>query len=193
MIDPLRQAHGIHSVLWRRLDVVGLEACAIVYDGAGAILSGSALFAAGDTPVRFDYSVTCTADWVGRAALIDRWVGADKTTLALERCDTGGWSANGCAINGVDGLLDIDLGFSPATNTNAIKRLGLDIGASAELVAVWLDDEAWAFKPLRQRYTRQSETRYRYLSVDSGYEADLTVDAFGIVRTYPDLWDAVTA
>jgi len=43
-------------------------------------------------------------------------------------------------IGGVDALRDIDLGFTPATNMNAIKRLQLPIGEHAEFTAVWLDD-----------------------------------------------------
>lgn len=179
--------------MWRRLDVTGMEACAVVRAGAGYMVSGAALYAVENEPIRIEYSVTCAEDWACRAATVDRWIGADRMQIAIQRRDDGRWAIDGRAIDGVDGLVDIDLGFTPATNTNAINRLKLSIGDQAASTAVWLDDETWTFKPLRQRYERLSDSSYRYLSVDSGYEAVLEVDDFGLIRVYPDLWQTVMA
>lgn len=181
----------VRSTMWRRIDVDGMEACSIKKHGLGRVTSGMVIYAARNTLVRIKYSVACTSEWKCYTAKIDRWVGANKSTVDLQRLEDGRWSANDQIIVGVDDLLDIDLGFTPATNTNAIKRLNLDIGSSAELTAVWLDDESWTFKPLKQRYERLSKNTYRYVSIDSGYQADLTVDDFGLVQVYPKLWKAI--
>lgn len=183
----------MRSVMWRRTAGTGMEACAISKDGTGHIISGTALYVEQQTPMRLEYSVRCDADWGCRAASVDRWAGADKIEIRLQRDDDGHWTANGDLIADMNGLRDIDLGFTPATNTNAIKRLNLDIKDDATFTAVWLDDETWTFKPLKQRYARLTEDIYRYTSIVSGYEATLTVDDFGFVRTYPNLWDAVTS
>ncbi len=183
----------MRSIMWQRIDILGSEACSINHNGTSHVVSGMAIYAAESYPVRIAYSVTCNDEWECHAATVERWIGADRLNLALTRQANGTWTLNDKAVDAVDTLLDIDLGFTPATNTNAIKRLGLRIGDQAEFTAVWLDDKTWTFKPLRQRYERLNENSYRYTSVDSGYETDLIVDEFGLVRVYPDLWEAVKA
>ncbi|MEM8976605.1 MAG: putative glycolipid-binding domain-containing protein [Pseudomonadota bacterium] len=181
----------MRSTMWRRIDVPGMEACSIKKGSAGSVISGMAIYASENAPVRIGYSVTCTSDWECSAATVDRWIGEEKLKISLRRLEDGRWSANDQVIDGVDALLDIDLGFTPATNTNAIKRLNLGVGGSSEFTAVWLDDESWTFKPLKQRYERLSSNAYKYVSVDSGYEAELTVDDFSFVQVYPELWETV--
>ncbi|WP_100368765.1 putative glycolipid-binding domain-containing protein [Yoonia maricola] len=177
--------------MWRRIDVIGLETCALGPSDDGYKMAGAALFADTEKPLRLEYEVHCNDTWECTKAMVKKWRGINATTLCLERTIDGQWSADGQTIRNVDGLVDIDLGFTPATNTNAIKRLGLNVGDQQEFTAVWLDERTWAFKPLRQRYERLSNNKYRYVSVESGYEAQLEVDDFGLVRTYPDLWQAV--
>jgi hypothetical protein len=64
--------------------------------------------------------------------------------------------ANDRPIDLTGGLLDVDLGFTPASNTNAIRRLDLGIGETTETIAVWLDTADWTVKPLTQSYERLS-------------------------------------
>lgn len=184
---------AVPSTMWRRIDLTGMDACSISQEGTGSVISGMAVYAFQGTPVRIGYSVACTSDWTCSAATVERWIGEDKLNIALRRCEDGRWTVNDQAVSGVDALLDIDLGFTPATNTNAIKRLKLDVGGHSEFTAIWLDEESWTFKPLKQRYERLSEETYKYVSVDSGYEAVLTVDDFGLVQVYPELWETVNA
>lgn len=180
-------------VLWRRIDVVGLDACSFDASDTGYLVSGTALYQHGAAPACFAYEVSCGSDWSSRTARVRGWVGSRDIDFTVSRSAAGAWSVEGEVIAGVDGLLDIDLGFTPATNTNAIKRLGLAVGAEAETTAVWLDVDAWRFKPLRQVYRRLSETTYAYNSPSHGYSARLETDDFGIVRVYPDLWTAISA
>ncbi|WP_282022223.1 putative glycolipid-binding domain-containing protein [Ruegeria faecimaris] len=183
----------MRSTMWRRIDVVGTEACSVNRNGTSRVISGMAVYVVENSPVRIAYSVTCNDEWECSAATVQRWIGADRVDLVLVKQDDGTWTSNDKVVDAVDELLDIDLGFTPATNTNAIKRLQLGIGDQAEFTAVWLDDETWTFKPLKQRYERLNENTYRYTSINSGYEANLTVDGFGFVRVYPEYWKAVIA
>ncbi len=181
----------VTSAMWRRIDVTGMEACSISQEDDGSVISGTAIYKSDSTPVRICYSVACTPDWECTAATVERRIGNDKLNITLRRREDGRWMANDQVITGVSALLDIDLGFTPATNTNAIKRLNLGVGGQSEFAAVWLDDESWTFKPLKQRYERLSKNAYKYVSVDSGYEAELIVDEFGLVQVYPELWETV--
>lgn len=161
--------------------------------GSANVLSGTAIHASDKGPVRVNYTVTCDRDWACRAARVDRQVGADRVQHRLQRQQSGLWTVNDQPIGGGDEWLDIDLGFTPATNTLAINRLKLGVGDHADLTALWLDETTWTFRPLRQRYVRLSRYSYTYMSLQSGYETELTVNEFGLVRAYPGLWEEVVA
>lgn len=181
------------TVMWRRIDVVGMDACAYRQSADGYSISGTALFLDGTEPAKLAYRVHCNADWSSQSAWVGGWVGSEEKEFSLMRDAVGNWSVNDEKIDGVAGLLDIDLGFTPATNTNAIRRLVLEVGEQVETVAVWLDTEQWRVKPLRQVYRRLSETEFAYRSLTHDYTANLVTDDFGIVRLYPQLWAAVPA
>jgi uncharacterized protein len=85
--------------------------------------------------------------------------------------------------------VDVDLGFTPATNTLPIRRLGLEVGEAAELAVAWLRWPTLRVERAEQRYERLARDRYRYSSGD--FEADLTVDEHGLVVEYEGVWRAV--
>jgi uncharacterized protein len=89
------------------------------------------------------------------------------------------------------GLDDIDLGFTPGSNTNAIRRANLSEGSGADSVAVWLDPEDWVVRRLPQSYVRTGPRTFTYESPRHGYRATLIVDEFGAVIEYPGLWTMV--
>lgn len=88
------------------------------------------------------------------------------------------------AVAGLDGLRDVDLGFTPATNTLPMRRLALEVGESAEVDAVWVRFPELEVARLPQRYTRLEGMRYRYESAGGAFLAELEVDANGLVIRY---------
>lgn len=180
------------TVLWRRIDVEGMDACSFDRSENGYLISGTALYQDHCGPAKVEYQVHCDADWSSRSAHVSGWVGSTKKDFTLSRSPEGSWSIGGKRIAGLDGLLDIDLGFTPATNTNAINRLGLGIGAETETTAVWLDVDDWCFKPLTQIYRRLTQTKFAYRSPLHDYAADLITNDFGVIQSYPRLWKAVS-
>jgi uncharacterized protein len=85
--------------------------------------------------------------------------------------------------------VDVDLSFTPATNTLPIRRLRLDVGEEAEILVAWLVWPELEVRPVRQRYARLAQDRYRYAQDD--FEAELVVDDEGLVLEYEGLWRAV--
>lgn len=183
--------HQERTILWNRLDVDGMEACRFRPMGDGWEIQGTASYRENGTVVSLTYIILCTDDWITQRARVNGWQGNRDIHIDLNRSPTGRWTVNGKQIDGTDGLFDVDLGFTPATNTLAIRRLNLAVGDEAETTAVWLDVSDWSLKPLRQIYRRTGETEYGYISPDTAYEAVLTVDTFGAVSVYPCLWSAL--
>ena len=181
---------AIYSVLWRGLYWAGHEACQLTSLDAGWQLRGSAVFAHEQQPCRLDYLIVCDAGWHTRRATVVGWVGNRPITvdLVVEAADL--WRLNGNPQPQVAGCTDLDLNFSPSTNTLPIRRLALALGQAAEVRAAWLRFPSFELEPLPQVYRRLAESTYRYESAGGQFVADLQVGSSGCVTSYPGLWQA---
>ena len=182
----------LREVIWRRLPSPGLEHCTLraVADGAWQ-LEGVAVAALDTLPVDVRYTISGTAAWQTRAVAVELRTGAVTRALHLRVDDQQRWwneSEGGGELVALRGCHDVDLGISPSTNTLPIRRLGLAVGASADLDAGWVRFPELAVEPLAQRYTRIGDRAYRYESRGSSFRADLSVDEEGLVVAYPGAW-----
>ena len=178
------------TVLWRRLDCPGHDACRLETDGSAWRLDGAAVFRDDDgRPARLTYRVEADAAWRTREGQVRGWLGAQAVDLDIARAADGTWTLNRAPVPGLEALVDLDLGFTPATNLLPLRRLALADGETAEAPAAWLDVAAGTLTVLRQRYTRRSATSYWYESFGVGYAGVLEVEPTGFIRRYPDLWE----
>lgn len=176
------------DILWRRLDVPGLDACRIERADSGWRLDGVAHFREGQTVCGISYEITHDQNWTTQSAKISGWIGQDSLNLRIRRTDSGDWFVNDALLECLGGCTDLDLGFTAATNTTAIRRLCLEPTQIADGVAAWLDTSDWRLKPLRQYYVKQSQHSYEYGSPAHGFQTLLTVNDAGLVTKYPDFW-----
>jgi uncharacterized protein len=176
---------------WRRLDNSGFEESLIEETGFGWNLTGQ-ICVNDDTEVHLKYEVRCDQDWRTRFALISNVVRDDTTQLEISADGEGNWMLGTSALPNVHGALDIDLGFTPATNTLPIRRLNLAVGESAEVTTAWVRFPELKVEPLNQSYTREASAVYRYVAVVDGeiFQAQLDTDEFGRVLKYEGLWVA---
>ena len=86
------------------------------------------------------------------------------------------------------GLIDIDLGFSPSTNTLPIRRLPLKVGDSAETTTFCVQFPNFEIVTFPQRYTCMAANTYLFESLDSTFKAMLEVNDDGLVTDYETLW-----
>jgi len=90
----------------------------------------------------------------------------------------------------VTGAIDLDLNFSPSTNSLPIRRLGLAVLHEAEVQAAWHRFPSFTLEPLTQRYRRLDATTYRYESAGGKFMTELRVNPAGFVTRYGDYWEA---
>jgi hypothetical protein len=180
---------------WRRLDVPGHEEARAERTGDGWRLCGELHADETGVVARLRYEIDCDAGWRTRSALIQGVVGNEPFRLALTADGTGRWARDGSAVPELNGAADVDLGFTPATNTLPIRRLGLGVGESAPVRSAWLRFPELRLEPLDQTYTRESERSFRYRAIVDGepFVALLETDAFGRVLRYEGLWEAELA
>ncbi len=178
----------MHSILWTCLDKNGQDACRISKVPDGWSIEGSALFCHQNDVASLYYRLACDDSWCSTMALVKGWFGAKNIELSIIQEGCKRWFINGHHDASLDGLMDIDLGFTPASNTNALRRLNLKASEAATSVALWLDTEDWKVKKLYQEYACIVPHTYDYASPLHDYRAILKTTDFGIISEYPGLW-----
>jgi hypothetical protein len=139
-------------------------------------------------PCRLDYSVVCADNWRTRSGRVAGWIGDKIIDVSVRADGAGRWWLNEIERPAVAGCIDLDLNFIPCTNLLPIRRLGLAVGADAQVRAAWLRFPSFAVEPLDQYYPRSERMAYRYESSDEALVADLRVNAAGFVVDYPPFW-----
>jgi hypothetical protein len=177
-----------HTVLWRRLDLPGHEACRVIELETGWQISGTAVFAHERQACRLDYAIACDARWRTLSAEVWGWIGDRGVSVEVVREASGQWQLNGGECPEVDGCIDVDLNFSPSTNLLPIRRLDLKVGQAAPVRAAWLRFPSFALEPLEQVYERLDTHLYRYESAGGRFVARVGVDETGLVTDYGEIW-----
>ena len=168
-----------YTARWRTWDHEHLETVMLRWENEGWTATGEV----GREAVT--YVLRLSATWQVRQFLLfrdldepDLWLGADGT---------GRWGEmNGDHRHDLAGCTDVDLAVTPFTNSIPIRRLKLDVGASADVVAATIDIDALGVVPVRQRYERLTARRFRRTNLDSGEITEFDVDEYGLVHDEPD-------
>ena len=176
------------SALWRRLDTPGHDAANVWQTRQGWHLEGHAVFRHARGPARLAYRVDCEPSWITRSAVVDGWVGDERIKLTVERSTGGQWWLNERVYTKLADCLDVDFGFTPATNFLQLRRCNLAVGEKATFSVAWLDVPDPSLTHLEQRYDKRTETTYWYESPQGPYEGLLEIAESGFVRCYPGLW-----
>ncbi len=137
------------------------------------------------------YAITLDDRWQTMAAHIHgRSVGGERTRH-LERAGSGRWLVDGELRPDLDGCLDVDLESSACTNTAALHRLALAVGAAADAPAVYVRAEDLSVRRLEQRYQRLDDDGvhqvHDYLSPAFDTHCHLRFDRSGLAVDYPGL------
>ena len=174
--------------IWQWVQSPGLERFELSRIGDEWLFRGTILTLAGNAAAEAKYEIVCDHSFRTRRANVSVRDATGERTLQIET-ESGRWYENGRENHTVKGAIDIDLGWSPSTNTLPIKRLKLEIGqSSGEFVAAWVRFPELTLQPLPQEYLRLQDRKYRYSSRGGAFVANLTVDEHDLVLDYEDFW-----
>src|SRR2546430_12642748 len=175
-------------ILWHGLIAPSMERFVAARSESGFLLSGLLLQAHRDAPYVVRYSIDVDEAWRTRAVQVEvENDGQHRTSLVTD--GSGRWSHDAELLPDLDDCLDVDLEWSPSTNTLPIRRLGLALGETKPVAAAWVRFPSLEVQRLDQSYERLDARRYRYRS--GRFTADLAVDEDGIVLQYGVNWKAV--
>lgn len=189
----IRFMQTVATLLWRRLDAPGHDACRLDRNDVAWQVDGAAVFRHSDGRIaQLHYRVRCDRHWHTQWGTVRGWLGDTPIDLSVAH-GAKGWTLNEQPVPDLSHCVDLDLGFTPATNLLQLRRLHLAEGESADAPAAWLDVGDGSLGLLEQRYERLAGGRYGYAAPRFDCRAELTVDADGFVHDYPGLWVAEPA
>lgn len=173
---------------WECLYTAGHDSAAVERRGAdgGWRLHGTAVFRHPAGPARVSYAVEIDAGWQSRRGSVQGWLGGQRFEHVIER-HADGWSLDG-RHQGLSHLVDLDFGFTPATNLLQLRRTALQPGQAADIPVVWFDLKQTGLVELPQHYACLDGSAYRYATPQGPYEAVLEIAPNGFVKLYPELW-----
>ena len=202
------------SLCWQRVDSTGIEH--VLFDDRSGLYARGTIVGTDPLAYSGSYELLADQEWASARLTINVEGAGWLRSLKLERA-AGRWHATAgeqgdldaalmhegqarAQLPGVENpdrlvtALDVDLGYSPLTNTLPIRRLGLRAAATGtqQTVAVaWVLVPSLVVVPAQQTYTVVGLGTIRYSSGD--FSAELTVDGDGFVTHYPGLAKLVTA
>ena len=175
---------------WMRLDRPGRDAALLEPRDGGWLLRGAAAFDHDGGSAAVAYQVEVDARWQTKRGVISGFLG-DKTIEHEIRRDDLGWRLNGVVVEGLEHLVDLDYGFTPATNVLQLSRVALELGQRAEVPVAWFDVDGASLIELPQSYERRSAASYWYEAPTVAYQGLLAIASNGFVQSYPGLWRLV--
>jgi hypothetical protein len=186
-----RRWRVIRDVMWWACDGPGLEHLRLMMCDSGVVANGVVLGVTQGRPFRVAYEVRCDAGWRVRAVRVG--LPGEPARADLLSDGKGKWATSeGRAMPYLEGCEYVDISEIPFTNTLPISRLGLASGETAEISVAYFDGLELQPWPEPQRYTclekGDGSGLYRFVSLDDGFTADLSVDADGLVLDYPGLF-----
>jgi uncharacterized protein len=178
-------------ILWHCAGLASSEYASLSDRDNGHRLQGLTVMPLEDRPCHIEYAVAVDAAWSPHFATATITTPTQITTRQLERDADGRWRLDGQAAVYLDGCTDVDLGWTPSTNTIPIRRMDLAVGDTETISAAWIRFPELDVVVSQQRYTRLADDCWRYRS--GQYDFALTTDvASGLVLEYgDDLWRAV--
>lgn len=187
-METLIDAKPTAIFFWRRIDQPGHDCCRLFELSGRWLLNGGAVFIEKSRRCHLQYEVVTDAAWNTKHATVTGFVGKRTVNLRIRASRKQQWFVNDEAQVGVNGCLDLDLGFTPATNLIAIRRLSLSIGEQVDAPAAYLTFPNMRLKVLPQTYRRRGRLEYDYEAPSFAYRGRLKISSLGAVVDYPGLF-----
>lgn len=180
------------ELMWRTVDVPGFEHVRLDDSHPGWDVYDSMLVREHDGQVRRG-GYTLIVDKESRTLeiriMVEQQPGS-MTALHLLATGDGTWTdADERRIPELDGCIDIDIQWSPLTNTLPVRRLDLQPGEEREITVAYIELPSLTVRRVRQRYTGLGDRAVRYASETRDFIRELTLDDDGFVVQYPDLFE----
>jgi hypothetical protein len=176
------------NLLWTGREYYSLENCLITTTEKGTEINSVIVGSYEHKIYRVEYRIKTNQHWETVFFEVKSQHNDKISCYNFESDGKGNWMANGDPAQQFEGCIDIDIPLTPFTNTLPINRLRLSQQDLQQIQVIYLDLLEQQIKPVRQKYTRLSDTTYHYENIPNDFEAIITVDELGLVVDYPELF-----
>lgn len=180
-----------HELIWQTLDAPGWEHVRVEDEHPGWTVFDSILVREHEGQVlRGGYTLVTDKDWrtLELRLMMETSPGVMEGVHLLTEGDGKWMDANEQPIPELDGCLDVDIQWTPLTNTLPINRIPLEEGDEHEITVAYIALPQLSARPVNQRYQRMNADTVKYSSETREFERDINVDNDGFVTHYPDLF-----
>lgn len=182
-----------YDVLWHCTELRSSEVAVLDDDPTGPSLRGTTALERDGVPCLVTSEVVADARWRTTSVTATVAAAGDSRRFELAALD-GVWTREGRPAPELEGCTDVDLGWTPSTNTLPIRRVVASSTSPVDATGVHTIRVALLRFPeldlaaAEQTYERLAEDRWRFAMDD--FTAELVVDpASGLVLAYgTDLW-----
>lgn len=176
------------NLLWTGIEYYSLENCLVTTNERGSEINSTIVGKYNDVIYRVEYKIQVNENWETLFVEVDTRHSDRIEKTHLVNDGSGNWKLNGKDAGELAGCVDADIPLTPFTNTLPVNRLHLEPGAESQIKVIYLDILEYKITAVHQKYTRLSETQYRYQNVPNDFEAVITVDENAFVVDYPSLF-----
>jgi hypothetical protein len=175
------------AVRWVPYEGIGLEQAHITERDDAVRIRSTVIGHKDGTDYAVHYDMTLDPDWTFRSVIFQRM---DDVIKTLSSDGQGNWIDGSAApLPELQGCIDIDISGTPFTNTLPIRRnRDWVTGEPRRFEMAWVPLDT--LEPFRdgQIYTPLGDNRWRFQAADGSFEAEILVDADGLVVDYPGLF-----
>ncbi len=163
-----------HEVTWASWDGGHAESMTLRWENEAWTATGQV------ANENVQYVLRIAPTWHVRQFLLFRDLDEPDLWLAIDAKHRWG-EINGSFRPEFEGCADIDLGCTPFAATIPIRRLGLAVGAAADIDVIAVDVETLGAVSVPTRYERTGDRTWRSTALSTGRTREFEVDARGLV------------
>ena len=171
---------------WRSADGIGLEHLSLQQPEDLILAEGVVIGDCGDGRFGCSYRICCDTGWRVRTVEVHAAGGA---SLLLAGDGDGHWrDGAGTPLPQLSGCIDVDLAATPFTNTLPVRRLGSTLRRRTAIAVEYIPVPSLAALRMEQAYTLLPGGHVLYEGPIGEFQAELELDADGLVLRYPSLF-----
>lgn len=176
------------NILWTGREYYSLENCLINVTNSGTEVLSTIVGMYHDHLYHVEYLIKTNTAWETVFFELKSRYANKIQKFQFEADGKGNWMTHGKRADQFKGCIDIDIPLTPFTNTLPINRLKLSTQDEQQILVLYIDVLEQQIRPVHQKYSKLSTTKYHYENVPNDFEAEIEVDEAGIVVDYPSLF-----
>ncbi len=176
------------NILWTGIEYHSLENCILTITDKGSEINSSIIGIYANKLYRIKYRIRANEYWETTFFEIKTQVDNIVEIIDFRKEGKKSWYLNGRPDGKFNGCIDIDISLTPFTNSLPINRLKLSEKESKQFKVLYVDVLGRKMMPVHQKYTKLSQTDYKFETVPNDFESVIAVDDLGLVVKYPGLF-----